>query len=275
MTAFAALIGVDQRGPASLYLASDSRVSWADSDFRTWDYGRKVFASGRYPDVVGYVGDVLFASLALGQIVAQLDAGVLVQDDAEPNERFDAIGRALRTSFGGLPQQEQRSFWVVYGGRAGEGMSCSFTLAVLVRSGSGWQERRIDMPQCSSHVLLLGSGATEIDRWDSWWRSSTQGRTTRAAFSAFCDAVSDEGDRHTGGAPQLVGVYRVGAARPFGVLWKGVPHLFGLPVAPGSAGSHTNVEWRNSLFERVARDGSLLPGAQRHHAPKGLGGARG
>lgn len=66
MTAFLSWVGVDHRGPASLYLASDSRISWTDNEVRSWDRGRKVFACSRTPDVLGYVGDVLFPSLVLG-----------------------------------------------------------------------------------------------------------------------------------------------------------------------------------------------------------------
>lgn len=269
MTAFAVLVGVDQRGPASLYLASDSRVSWRDSAFRTWDYGRKVFACSRQPDVLGYVGDVLFPSTVLGQIVSHIDAGVLVEADAGPLDRFNAIATVIRTSFAGLPRREQRSFSVVYGRRAGEGMSCTLSIAVLSWNGSDWHEQWIDMPDSSSHVLLLGSGATEIDRWDGRWQSSSQGNTSRAAFSAFCDAISAQGDRHSGGAPQLVGLYRVGPAKPFGIVWKEVPYLYGLPAI--AIGPESHIEWRNSSFERVGVDGSLLPGAQPHHVPKGLG----
>lgn len=75
MTAFAAWVGVDQRGPASLYLASDRRISWSGQPFRTWDSGRKVFACSTHPDVFGYVGDVLFPSLVLGQVATLIDSG--------------------------------------------------------------------------------------------------------------------------------------------------------------------------------------------------------
>ena len=71
MTSFVAWVGVDARGPASIYLASDSRISWVDPDktFETWDYGRKLFASKKYPEIFGYFGDTLFPSQMLGQVL--------------------------------------------------------------------------------------------------------------------------------------------------------------------------------------------------------------
>lgn len=271
MTAFAAWVGVDQRGPASLYLASDSRISWADADFRSWDFGRKVFACTRYPDVVGYVGDVLFPSLVLGQVTALIDAGVLYRPEAGPEERFGQVAAVVRQSFVALPPRERRPFWIVYGTRIGRGLSCTFALAVLAWDKSGWSERWLSIPSTSSHIVLLGSGAAEISRWDNRWYSSSQGATSRAVFSAFCDAVAAGADRQSGGAPQVVGLYRIDPARAFGVYWKGTPYLFGAPVPSDASDQLEAIEWRNSLFERVTRSGALLLGAQRHHAPKGLG----
>lgn len=93
-----------------------------------------------------------------------------------------------------MPEREKRPFWVVHGTRAGQRMGCSFSLALLTWDQSGWSERWIDMPASSSHILLLGSGAEEINRWDQRWTSSSQGNTSRAVFAAFCDALSKDAD---------------------------------------------------------------------------------
>ena len=44
MTSFIAWLGVDSRGPTSMYFASDSRISW-DKVPGVWDCGQKVFAA--------------------------------------------------------------------------------------------------------------------------------------------------------------------------------------------------------------------------------------
>ena len=41
MTLVVSWIGVDTHGPASAYIVSDSRLTWADR--KHFDYGRKVF----------------------------------------------------------------------------------------------------------------------------------------------------------------------------------------------------------------------------------------
>ena len=52
MTLLVCWAGIDTHGPSSLYMAADSRISWKAPAF--FDYGRKVFAFTRWPDVLGY-----------------------------------------------------------------------------------------------------------------------------------------------------------------------------------------------------------------------------
>ena len=77
------------------------------------------------------------------------------------------------------------------------------------------------------------------------------------------------GDPRSGGAPQLVGLYREGAARSFGVIFNNERYLFGLPVNLDA--EWENVEWRNELFERCnAESKTVLEGAQRHSRPTNI-----
>ena len=61
MTTLISWVGADQRGPASIRLAADSRISWSlsGSEQKKWDFGKKLFASHSGPEIVGYCGDVL------------------------------------------------------------------------------------------------------------------------------------------------------------------------------------------------------------------------
>ena len=65
-TSLVVWVRVDSRGPASLHLASDSRISWGEpktgSHLIFGTFERKVFASTRHPDIFGYCGDVAFPS---------------------------------------------------------------------------------------------------------------------------------------------------------------------------------------------------------------------
>ena len=89
MTTLIGWISYDPRAPAALHMASDSRITWGASH-RRWDAGRKLFACAASPDLFGYSGDVLYASMVLGQIVAAADAGLLFGVDGDPAARHKA-----------------------------------------------------------------------------------------------------------------------------------------------------------------------------------------
>lgn len=271
MTSFVAWVGVDSRGPASLYLASDSRISWLTGKrIDKWDYGRKVFAATKFPDLLGYVGDVLFPSLVLGQIVSAIDMGALYTDMTGPEIRFSQISKAIKASFSELPKDGKQPFTAFYATREGEGMTAKFHFWALSWShGNGWHEENIPIPSESSAIRVSGSGADGVGKWQSYWDSSSQGGTSRAVFSALCDAISGGSDPCSGGAPQLVGMFRKSEAQTMGVVIDKTPYLLGLPV-PVEQGLLCNIQWRNYLFERVRANGDLLQGAQKHHAPHGL-----
>jgi hypothetical protein len=272
MTSFVAWIGVDQRGPASIYFASDSRISWEKTqlwDKGRWDSGRKVFATRTQPDLLGYVGDVLFPSLVLGQIVEAIDAGLLYHPDASPMIKFDSIRMAIEQSFSGLPTDQRRPMSIVFATREHTNMESVFHLWVLTWN-NGWHVESVQIPKVSSAIKILGSGAPVIGLWGGRWDSSSQGRTSRAVFAALCDAIMSGHDPLSGGAPQLVGVFRISAARSFGVSWHGQSFYHGLAVDIKVAAIQ-EIEWRNGLFERTDAMGATLPDAQHHHKPRGLG----
>ena len=77
MTMIVGWVAVDQRSPASVYIASDSRFTWGEQSSFEFDYGRKVFACKNSADIFVYCGDVLFPSIALGRVVEMADNGLL------------------------------------------------------------------------------------------------------------------------------------------------------------------------------------------------------
>jgi len=276
MTTLVALVGADQRGqdfyrPCSLYLASDSRITWPVSGRNIcWDNGRKVFACTTRPDLLAYVGDVFFPSLALAQIISAIDANAFYPESATPPQRFSLITASLKESFAGLPVENQRGFTIMYATRESEKLDCTFHVFTLTWSlKRGWDEERLEVPQTSSSILVLGSGEAAVEKWQKRWQSSTQGGTSRAVFSAFCNAIYSGQDPRSGGAPQLVGIYRIGPGRTFGIVHKKKPILLGMQIDEVAAAAAT-VEWRNTVFERCDSKGNLLPTAQRHHVPRGL-----
>jgi hypothetical protein len=75
MTTIVAWLGVDSRGPASLYLASDSRITWGPST--SWDVRRKLFVCRTQPYLFGYAGEAFAPTHLLGQITERIDACLL------------------------------------------------------------------------------------------------------------------------------------------------------------------------------------------------------
>jgi len=135
---------------------------------------------------------------------------------------------------------------------------------------TGWTDQEINLPTESVLVVAVGSGESNVASYDARWRHSEAGRTSRSVFSAFCDSLKSGNDLFSGGAPQLVGLYRTGVGESFGIVYRGQRHLLGLPVGQAEAAA-VDVEWRNELFERC--DGSTMDsvgGAQRHARPKHL-----
>jgi hypothetical protein len=239
------------------YIAADSRISW---DEESWDFGYKTFASPNTPDVFGYSGDVVFPSLLLAQFCVGLQSGIY---DGSHTDRFKALRQIAQHSLSELPKSQRRPFEVVHCGRDGSGMDARFGVGILRLDGRGTVAvSEPALPTHSAVVHLSGSGATAVEQARRDWKPEASGGTTRAMFMAFVKALQSGGDPGSGGGPQMVGLYRVGDGRIFGVHYKGRRYLGGGPVHPRGAGA---VDWRNEWFERIdGVSGELLPGAQSH-----------
>lgn len=247
---------------SSLYIAADSRITWGPTE--QWDHGAKTFASPTTPDVLGYCGDALVPALVLPQFIACLGAG-LIGDRWRHRRR--ALKLLVERTIPTVPRTQRRKFEVVYCAREGSGMRASFCIGLLTyRPGAGVAWREKPPPSRSRIIHLGGSGGEYVERQrEAWNASETQGRTSRAEYAAFVDALLEGEDPDSGGPPQLVGLYRIGNGRHFGTSYKGKQFVQGAEVTPQIDGA---IEWRNELFERV--DGpkqDLLAGAQPHERP--------
>jgi hypothetical protein len=210
MTVLVAWIAKDSRGPSSAYLSTDSRFVWpGPKPMSVWDGGRKVFASQRFPDLFGYVGDVLLPSLILARFVEALDLGLRCPDDATLIDRRQMLLAELREALKTYPDGQLRPFEIVHVGRAGERMASRFQIAVLSHENGSLKESPIDSGLRSDAVrfgtmplsLAHGSGASEFKKHLDAWNSSSEGETSRAIFSALCDALWSDRETTIGGAP--------------------------------------------------------------------------
>lgn len=273
MTTFVAWVGVDSRGAASVNFASDSRITWSGPKGTHWDLARKTFSSSKSADIFGYVNDVMFPSMMLGQLINAIDSGGLFSDNLSSYERFEILVEHIKYSHSCYPLCMRESFCIFHGSREGEGMSSAFSLNTIAwdKSNSLWNISQVGIPTASSAIIIDGSGSSVARKWSKRWNASNQGGTSRAVFSSFCNAVYSGEDKLTYGAPQLVSLYRKGSGKTIGFVHGKRKYISGLEVLSLEGVSEGNeVEWRNKYFERCEMSGDRIDGAQEHYVPKGL-----
>jgi hypothetical protein len=271
MTTLVGWLGTQSDGPTSIYLASDSRISWSSPD-RRWDACRKLFALRHSPDLFGYCGDALFPSQALGQVAEMADHHLLFETAATASARHRRVVQMVEGSLARRHRAVMSEFSLVHVARDETGSACSFHIwCTICRPGGDIEDSlyaSIDAsaPGPSRRLIALGTGAEAYVKETTRWNASAQGNTSRAYFTALCDVLAREDDRASGGVPQLVGLYRIGNGRAFGVVHAGKRYFHGLPVA--DLDNYGSVEWRDDAFPRIdGRSLKLLKRAQRQIRP--------
>ena len=265
MTTLIAWIAVDDRGPSSLYMASDSRITWGSAAKR-WDVGRKLFACKRTPDIFGYVGDVLFPSLLLGQLIESADVGLIPGFKGTSEERNAGLKNTVLNSLAHQHDAHRANFEILHVSRNGDGMSSSFHVWRLSYSATtdSLNTVAVSVPTDRSRLIIaLGSGASQAKAHEYNLSIADQGRTSQSIFWSFCDALNSKADPLTGGAPQLAGVYRRGNGKTFGVLYNHEYYFHDLPLKEDFFPN--SVEWRDELFQVISSDtGQIASESQRH-----------
>lgn len=265
VTSIVVWCAVDSRAPAALYIASDSRITWGSGNERTtWDRGRKTFACSAAPYIFGYWGDVLFPALVIPLIQERVDR--MQYSTLAPKLAHEAIFGMIQRQWLNYPYRERRNVGIVIGSRAGASSSdFHLSIATYAAASARWELHTVPMPNTSSILELKGTGESAVNTAVTRWNASPAAGTSRAVFSAFCEALKSGQDPSSGGPPQLVGLHRIGAGKAFGVLWDNRRYLSGADVLVSEHNDVTGVEWFNSLFERVNPESrKRVPGAQMH-----------
>ncbi|MDF9795375.1 hypothetical protein OKW21_000638 [Catalinimonas alkaloidigena] len=264
MTLLVSWIGVDDKkngkSVASLYIASDSRYSWGK--YGKYDYGIKVFGSTRYPDIFGFCGDVLFPSIVFGQLIPQIDSGLIFNDSDIGEIKNKKFCDFLRTSLESYPKEQLAgSFTILHGTRISKEFKCYKTTYSTLY---GLKNIEIRLPSFSTKVCSEGSGKNEFDKNFAIWESEKHNnhRTSRGVYHCLITTLNNIKDLQTGGKPQIVGLYRVSNMRLFGIVDNGQKYIYGKESSENIFSS--TVEWRNENFERVNPETmKLFTGAQR------------
>lgn len=273
MTMLIAWTGIDTHGISSVYMASDSRITWPNSRY---DYAKKIFSFKDSPDIIGYCGDVLFPSIVLNQIVEIADQGLLFEIDMEPQDKFDRICSRIKFAFDNYPYKKREFyngyFEMVYLSRSNKDNK-NFSIHTLrfendKLQGSGGsilksvkesknitfpdKDKETGLPIKSNLLVSLGSGKKEFDtNFDERYAKSNNKETSRNIFHCFCDTLINTKEPTCGGAPQVSGIYRKpeSSAFSYGIVFQGKRYYLGTKI--DDSVNYDTIEWRNVYFEIV------------------------
>ena len=265
MTTLLSWLSVDARAPSALYIVADSRITWGSS-LKRWDSGRKVFAC-RSADLFGYCGDVIFPSIALGQLADLIDRRTLWEDGTDAEGRHEIVLTHLKASSDRRHAVPDADFAIVHGARDDDGLASRYFLWCTRYNARHrrWTDTRVHLDGItgSQPLVLLGSGRRALLQELRKWQETPQAGTARSIFAAFCDSLTGGGDPLSGGLPQLVSLGRNEGGKVVGFISNGVRYLHGLPIPP--LATLDEIEWVDSLFTRTS-PASLerLSNAQRH-----------
>lgn len=281
MTSLIAWAGMDPHGQSSLYFATDSRISWTVNP-PYWDLGRKVFACRSAPDLFAFTGDGLFAVTVISRLCTLIDDGLVIEADRSSlTTRCHWVSSMVRQAHEAYPKQHLQPYVIFYGTRIGEGtkpgskarqkaamrpdfdpyLGSWFGCQTFAWDGTHLDSEYLETPhEHSKHIAADGTGKRWIESHQTRVADDPQSRTSRIIFRAFCDTLRAADDRQSGGAPQLVGLYRSGPAKTFGVVSDVKATYLGLNAKFYGA----DVEWRNQDFERVTETGIRIANAKQH-----------
>jgi hypothetical protein len=248
MTLIASWIGIDSRGPSSIYIMSDSRISWGEKGH--YDFGKKIFGCKNHPDILGYCGDVLFPTMVLSQIVDIADEGLLFGADFTCEQKSQAIIDKLIETFEHYPSEVEGiaddSLRIIHCCRDSTNNFYCKTIRWLKKTNK-WTIEPIPLTQHSDKLIVVGSGAPDfLRKYKLYWESANK-KTSRALFHCFHDTLSNINVASVGGPPQLAGLYRIKNAIFHGIIYNEKRYFQGVNV--DNLSNFENVEWRNELFE--------------------------
>ncbi|MDY0902001.1 hypothetical protein [Pantoea agglomerans] len=249
MTTLISWITYDQRGPASLYIASDSRFSW--DKFANWDSGRKIYFSSKYPDILGFCGEVMFCSQIMSQITSYIDACDVFENTQSSDLRFELVYELVKRSFGDYPINfALDSFQILYSTRENKRSFQIYLIEWMKKKPTDkmWNKRKLSLPAKTGLIEALGSGG-EIYRkhYIGQYLTSDIGKLSRSYYSALSSHIDSGRDPLTGGPIQIAGLFNTGSAIAHGVIKKDERYVYGMKVDPHE--KINNIRWVNDQFE--------------------------
>ena len=266
MTLLASWVGVDHSKsgyrPASIYFTTDSQFS---TDNRaTFSHGKKTFGMLNHPDIFGYCGDVLFPTVILSQIIDQADRDILYPANITVDEKFELILPAISNAITVYPTSwTAGSFTILYATRDHDKKFHCYRIYWKTNAQAKFE--KLELPERSGLIIVEGYKSEEAKlrfslEYDISMRNNKG--TSRNVYHWFTRILEENSSYKIGKIPQIVGLYRAGNAKVFGIIKDNELFLAGSKI--NSTESLSFVEWRNELFERCdPHKKSILAAAQR------------
>lgn len=262
MTLLLSWIAKDSRKPSSVYIMTDSRISWDIKDGSrnpqrstiNWDYGRKIFVFKNFPDIIGYCGDVLFPTQVISQAVDILDSGQFYNKGFDFEDRALIIQDFIKKQLDKYPNTIKLGFTILIAGRKTK--NYIFKRFILSWKNNDWKGKYVDEDSDAifDGSIILGSGREYFKKfYSSKYRVSDLHNFSRGAATSFSDALAQKHlEARCGGAPQIVAVYNGGMPKIIGNIFRSKRYILGCEVA--TSNNINSFEWRDETFQRIKGD---------------------
>lgn len=249
MTLLVAWTGIDSRSPASVYIATDSRVSWGDQNH--FDHSNKTFALRQFPAVLGYCGDSLSSQMLISQAIAVIEAnpehkGMRLED------LVNIFIHLIVRNYNQYPVTNSTgSFTVVICGKATLGSAGDFECYRIDSKFKKTTKTKLTLPSVSGPIVITGSGEEEFkNQYKKHQATQNPNKSTsRDVFHAFYQTIKQSENCTVGPIPQIVSVIRKPKTGGIycGVVIEDKRYFSGLLIDRDIA--PRGLQWFNANFE--------------------------
>lgn len=234
MTTVTSWMSVDP-GKRTFYLGADSLGS-SKSGEPISNMEKKVYISPSTAEIFAFSGDVRWGTHFLRELTKKIP----IDEFKNPIATLERANEFCAHASARRPINAVTSIEVAYGARYEDDAGYEFRLFTLscgLQEGDTWSAVRIGEDKLASaqsvQVYSGGLGAEVLQKRQKWIADGDQGPVARTSFWTLCDLVDGvpRNDLMTGGYPQLAKIDSVGPASPVGVVYHGVPTVFGSRVS--------------------------------------------
>jgi len=249
MTLLVAWTGIDSRSPASVYIATDSRVSWGDQDH--FDQSNKTFALRQFPAILGYCGDSLASQMLISQAIAVIEA-IPDYTGKKLENLVDIFVRLIVRNYKQYPVKlSTGSLTVVMCGKTTIESAGIFECYRIDSTFKETKKTKLLLPEKSGPIVVAGSGKIDFEKIYKTHQASENPNksTSRDVFHAFYQSIIQGSDPKVGPIPQIVSVIRkpnTGGAH-CGVVVEDQRYISGQLVDKDIAPE--GLQWFNDNFE--------------------------